>query len=105
MRQVLVEYARKQNAEKRKGDAPHVSVENVPPEVAPRSMSMIALDQALTRLEQMDARQARVVECRFFAGLTIEETAHTLDVSSSTVNRDWRTARAWLAREMNADDA
>jgi RNA polymerase sigma factor (TIGR02999 family) len=104
MRQVLVEYARRENAQKRGGNVPHVSVDDVPPASPPPSVSVLALNDALNRLEQLDARQAKVVEGRFFAGMTIEETAQMLGVSASTVKRDWRTARAWLARELTEDD-
>jgi RNA polymerase sigma factor (TIGR02999 family) len=100
MRQVLVEHARKKNAQKRGGKAPHVSVGQAPPSDQPPSVSILALHDALERLETLDARQAKVVEGRFFAGLTIGETAQMLDVSPSTVKRDWRTARAWLARAL-----
>jgi RNA polymerase sigma factor (TIGR02999 family) len=100
MRQVLVEHARKKNAQKRGGDVPHVSVSEKMPSDQPPSVAILALHDALERLQALDARQARVVEGRFFAGLTIKETAQMLDVSPSTVKRDWRTARAWLAQEL-----
>ena len=68
-----------------------------------RSAEMISLDDALTRLEELDQRQARIVECRFFGGMTIEETAAALGVSSATVKRGWRMAQAWLYRELKHD--
>lgn len=100
MRQVLVEHARRKNAQKRGGSAPHVSVDETRPSDTPPSVAILALHDALEQLETLDARQAKVVEGRFFAGLTIGETAQMLDVSPSTVKRDWRTARAWLAKEL-----
>lgn len=103
MRQLLVEHARKKNAEKRGGDASTRPLDEVQLSAGMESpVTTLALDDALGRLEALDARQARVVECRVFAGLTVEETADALDVSSSTVKRDWRTARAWLARELQS---
>lgn len=104
MRQVLVEHARRKNAQKRGGSAPHVSIDESTPAVAPSPISVLALDDALERLEMLDARQAKVVEGRFFAGMTIQQTAQMLDVSASTVKRDWQTARAWLARELRGND-
>lgn len=81
-----------------------VSIDNASPSESPPSVSVLALNDALGRLETLDSRQARVVEGRFFAGMTVRETAQMLDVSPRTVRRDWRTARAWLARELrNAD--
>lgn len=104
MRQLLVEHARKKNAEKRGGDASTMPLDEVQLSAGMASpVTTLALDDALGRLEALDARQARVVECRVFAGLTVEETADALDVSSSTVKRDWRTARVWLARELQSD--
>lgn len=105
MRQVLVAHARRKNAQKRGGTVPHVSIDDSPPAVPPSSISVLALNDALERLETLDARQAKVVEGRFFAGLTIQQTARMLDVSASTVKRDWRTARAWLARELGENGA
>jgi RNA polymerase sigma factor (TIGR02999 family) len=65
-----------------------------------RTPELLAVDDALERLEKLDARQARVVECRVFAGMTVEETARILEVSPTTVKRDWTLARAWLNRQM-----
>ena len=100
MRQVIVDHARKRTAEKRGGDRPTRPLEEVTPE-APRPPTVVlAVHQALKRLAELSERQMRVVECRFFGGYTIEETADVLDVSTSTVQRDWRTAKAWLRREL-----
>lgn len=97
MRQVVVDAARARNRDKRGGGTPPLRLDEAPPVAAPgKAEDVIALDRALTRFEHVDARAARVVECRYFAGLTIEETAEALDVSTMTVKRDWAAARAWL---------
>jgi RNA polymerase sigma factor (TIGR02999 family) len=101
MRRILVDFARAHQSEKRGGDEIRVSLSeaaNVPSE---RSPDLVALDDALRSLEKLDRRQARVVELRFFAGLSMEETAEALKVSLSTVRRDWGLAEAWLFRELN----
>jgi len=105
MRRILVDQARHDHRRKRGGTAIAVSftegaanVAAAEPAVHP--VDALALDRALTRLEQLDPTQARVVELRFFAGLSIEETAAVLDVSSGTVKREWAVARAWLYREL-----
>ena len=100
MRQVLVDRARKRNAEKRGGGMHKLSLEAERLGAPEQDEAILALEEALQRLEKMDERQGQVVECRFFAGLTIEEAAAALGVSASTVKRDWRTAKAWLYREM-----
>lgn len=100
MRQVLVDHARKRTADKRGGDSPTRPLENVTPKTPCPPMAILAIDQALDRLAKLDERQCQVVECRFFGGYTIEETADVLGISNSTVERDWRTAKAWLRREI-----
>lgn len=100
MRQVLVDHARKKRAEKRGGDAPEVPLERVTLPRETKMDTLLALDDALDRLAEQDPRAAKVVECRFFGGYTIEETAEVLDVSRSTVKRDWRGAQAWLNRAL-----
>jgi RNA polymerase sigma factor (TIGR02999 family) len=103
MRRVLIDYGEARRAEKRGGDAVHVELDErgaVAPEL--RLAEMLALDQALTRLELIDARQARVVECHVFAGMSLEETAAALEISPATVSRDWTMARAWLNRTLDA---
>jgi len=100
MRQVLVEHARRRRADKRGGGAPIQPLDQVTPSTPRPPAAVLAVDQALDRLAELDERQVRVVECRFFGGYTIEETADVLDVSHSTVERDWRTAKAWLRREL-----
>ena len=102
MRQVLISYARKHNAEKRGGGAPNTLLDGKEIALGERADELIALDEALTRLAGFDERLAQVVEYRFFGGLTIEETASVLDVSSMTVKRDWNKAKAWLYRELHA---
>ena len=103
MRQVLVSYAEAQRAQKRGGSAPHVALDDdrdSSPLTEAQADRAAALEQALRRLEQADPRAARVVECRFFGGLSVEETAQALGVSEATVARAWRTARAWLRGEL-----
>ena len=103
MRRILVEHARARHAVKRGGHAPRVSIDDVAV-AAPTALDPVdleALDAALTQLGTFDPRQARVVELRYFAGLTVEEAADVLDASPRTVKRDWQMARAWLRREMS----
>ncbi len=100
MRQILVEYARSHNATKRGGEVCKLALDAVlgmPSEV---DVDLIALDDALKHLAQLDPRQSRIVELRFFAGLTIEDAAEALDLSPATVVREWTIARAWLYREV-----
>jgi len=103
MRQILVNYAEQRRAEKRGGGSPHVSLSDVNP-VAPGSEDeVLALHDALSRLATVNERQARVVEARFFAGLSIDEVAQLLEVSTATVKRDWSAASAWLFRQIKED--
>ena len=103
MRQVLIERARARDALKRGGGAPRVTFdEGLPAPAADRGVDMVALDSALDRLAQLDAGQARIVELRFFGGLSIDETAAAMDISPATVKRHWALARAWLARELES---
>jgi RNA polymerase sigma factor (TIGR02999 family) len=101
MRHILLDRARKRIAGKRGGPAPKVNLDEIPDLGANRARELIALDDALKQLEAVDARKARVVELRFFAGLSIDEAAEVLGVSSDTVMRDWKTARAWLRSELS----
>lgn len=99
MRNVLVDYARAKNAAKRRGL--HVSLTQAGMRAQDVSLEkVIDIDQALERLATERPRWVRVVECRYFAGMTIEETARALDIAESTVSNDWRLARAWLQREL-----
>ena len=99
MRQILVDYARSRRAVKR-NFGQKVTWDDAITWVRNKTPDLIALDDALRELSKLDPQQGRVVELRFFGGLSIEETAHVLTVSPATVKRDWRTARAWLHREM-----
>jgi RNA polymerase sigma factor (TIGR02999 family) len=99
MRQILVDHARSHQAAKRgTGQKVELTLDIELPQ--PRRADVVALDDALTALSQRDAQQGRIVELRFFGGLTIEEAAEALDISPATVKRDWAMARAWLSREM-----
>jgi RNA polymerase sigma factor (TIGR02999 family) len=102
MRNILVDYARAKQAEKR-GGRPPVPLDGLdPPWLAAPPEQVLAVDAALERLARLDARQARIVELRFFAGMTEEETADALHVSSRTVRREWQVARAWLYGELQS---
>ena len=100
MRQVLCDFARRKNAEKRGGGQWAITFDETKHAGRVSTLDVLSLDEALKRLEALNARQAQVVECRFFAGLTIDETAGALGISVPTVVRDWRFAQAWLAKEM-----
>ena len=100
MRRILVDHARARRTEKRGGGAPHVSLDETCIVDEQRSMDVIAIDQALTSLSRIDPRKGRVVELRFFGGLSVQETAHVLDISQESVQRDWRLAKVWLLREL-----
>ncbi len=100
MRRVLVDYARKRQADKRPQSHLRVDIDDSEPGEAFGS-ELIAIDEVLEQLSEIDERQARIVELRYFAGLSMEETAETLDVSRSTVAREWRMARAWLKRRLS----
>ena len=100
MRHLLVSYAERQAAQKRGGGTPDLSLDEALLVPAERTEELLALEEALKRLEVMDPRAAEVVECRFFAGLDAEETAAALGISRRTVTRDWAAARAWLYSEL-----
>jgi RNA polymerase sigma factor (TIGR02999 family) len=99
MRQILVEYARRQRAAKHDGGY-KLSLDDTRCLLKGQRVDLVALDDALKGLAQLDAQQSRIVELRFFGGLTIEETAQVLGISPATVKRDWATARVWLHHEM-----
>ena len=101
MRRVLIDTARQRQARRRQGQGEQVTLTRIAEEL-PIDDQPEALDQALNTLERLDARQARIVELRFFAGLSQEETAELLAISVRTVQREWRIARAWLLRELGA---
>ena len=100
MRQILVDYARSHRASKRGGDICKVGLDDAGDKAEALDVDIIALDDALKRLAEMDSHQSRVVELKFFGGLSIEDTAEVLGISASTVKRDWISARAWLHREL-----
>ncbi len=101
MRRVVVDRARYRSAAKRGGDRERVDLTGVDPPAPEIREEVLAVDMALEALEDFNPRLARVVECRWFAGMTAEETAEAMGVSSRTVERDWVRARAWLRREMD----
>ena len=102
MRQILIDYAKRRQAIKRRGSHVPVNPEDgaVRAEGGAAIESLIDLDRALEELATISERQSRVIECRFFGGMTVEETAEALDISAATVKRDWQLARAWLNREL-----
>jgi RNA polymerase sigma factor (TIGR02999 family) len=99
MRRILVEHARRHNLKRGRG-MPHVSLEDVAVVGANPDVDLVSLDIALNKLGQLDARKVQIVEMRFFGGLSVEETAEVLKISTITVKRDWRAARTWLYREL-----
>ena len=106
MRRVLIEHARTRARDKRGGGAPHVALEEADVVFEGEGADdLVALDEALRGLEEFDPRKARVVELRYFAGLSIEETAEVLGVSPTTVRREWRRAKAWLYRAIAGGEA
>ena len=100
MRRILVESARNRQRQKRGGGAVHVSLDDVQELPDLKERDVVALNDALGALATFDSRMSQVVELRFFGGLTVEETADVLNVSPETVMRDWKTAKAWLLREL-----
>jgi len=104
MRQILVDHARRRRAGKRGGSATVLSLEGVPQaeRTAPTGVDVLALNEALDELASFDPRQSRVVEMRYFAGLTIDETAQALGTSTATVEREWVIAKAWLFQRLSA---
>lgn len=103
MRRILLNYARDQNRLKRGGRAIHVSLSKAEVMPAEKDRELISLNDALIRLEELDERKARVVELRYFGGLSVDEVAEVLGVAPITVMRDWQFAKAWLARELQDD--
>jgi RNA polymerase sigma factor (TIGR02999 family) len=102
MRRILVDSARNRHRQKRGGGAVREHIDNIDELPKPEERDVIALSDALNGLATVDARMSRIVELRYFGGLTVEETADVLDVSPETVMRDWKTAKAWLLRELRA---
>ena len=100
MRRILVDHARARHYQKRGGDAVRVTLDDALVVAREPDEDFVALDDALTALEAIDARKSQVVEMRFFGGLTIDETAEALQISRDTVKRDWNIAKLWLLREL-----
>jgi RNA polymerase sigma-70 factor (ECF subfamily) len=103
MRQVLIDHARGRKRVKRGGPAQRVAMADAITPIADADPELLDLEEALQRLATMDPRQSRIVELRFFGGMTVEEIAHVLGVSRSTVEAEWRMARAWLRRELTSE--
>lgn len=103
MRRILTDFARSHGYQKRGAGAPHIPLDEALIVSAQPTVDLVSLEQALTRLGETDPRKAKVVEMKFFGGLTIEQTAEVLQISPETVNRDWSMARAWLLRELDGD--
>ena len=103
MRRILVDHARTKKRVKRGGSDVRVSLDDATVAVKGQDLDVVALDEALDRLSQIDKQQSRVVELRFFSGLTVEETAEVMGISKATVKRDWSMAKAWLHRELSGD--
>jgi RNA polymerase sigma factor (TIGR02999 family) len=101
MRQILVEYARSRHAGKRGGTVLKLAIGSIEEPSSRPDLDILALDDALKDLARIDPQQSRVVELRFFSGLSIEDTAEVMGISESTVKRDWNTARVWLYRELD----
>ena len=101
MRRILVDHARTKKRAKRGGSDIKVSLDDATVAVKGQDLDVVAVDEALTRLAKIDEQQSRVVELRFFSGLTVEETAEVMGISPATVKRDWSLAKAWLHRELS----
>jgi RNA polymerase sigma-70 factor (ECF subfamily) len=104
MRHILIDHARRRQYAKHGGEAQRVSFDDASVMSPERAAELVALDEALDQLARLDARKGRVVELRYFGGLSLEETADVLDVSVMTVRRDWRAAKAWLYRALGGDN-
>ena len=100
MRRILVDYARARNTDKRGGVAQRIALEDTVSLSNERNLDLLALDEAMQQLAEFDEQQSKIVELRFFGGLTIKETAHILSISPATVKREWTMAKAWLFRKM-----
>ena len=103
MRRILIDFARSRGYQKRGAGAPHLSLDDAPPVSQESSTNLVALDDALQALASVDGRKSKVVELRFFGGLSLEETAEVLKVSVETVGRDWKLAKVWLLRELREE--
>src|SRR5215469_17029839 len=103
MRRILIDFARSRGYLKRGGAVPHIPLEEAPSVCNEPDVNLVALDDALSALAAVDERKSKVVELKFFGGLSVEETAEVLRVSSDTVNRDWKLAKIWLLRELSRE--
>jgi RNA polymerase sigma-70 factor, ECF subfamily len=103
MRRILVDAARARHSSKRGGPAPRLRLDDVPEVCSSRDKEIVSLDDALSTLAEIDPRKAKVIELRFFGGLTVKETAEVLKLSPESVMRDWRLAKAWLQCEMKRE--
>ncbi len=103
MRRILVDHARGHNASKRGEGVPALALDEAVAQAQMQSINLQALDEALDKLAKLDLQQSKIVELRFFGGLSIEDSANVLGISPATVKRDWAAARAWLYREMSAN--
>jgi RNA polymerase sigma factor (TIGR02999 family) len=103
MRRILVDHDRTKKRAKRGGSAVRISLSDTTLKSAGQDLDIVALDEALNRLAEIDEQQSRIVELRFFSGLTVEETAEVLSISTATVKRDWSMAKAWLHRELSSE--
>jgi RNA polymerase sigma factor (TIGR02999 family) len=103
MRRILIDFARSRGYQKRGGGVVHLSLDDVPSVSNEPDADVVAVDDALKALAEVDRRKSKVVELKFFGGLSIEETAEALKISTETVVRDWRLARAWLLRELSGE--
>ncbi len=105
MRQILMNHARAKRASKRDANRVELTVDQMATPSGASTLDLVALDSALSKLQELNPRHARIVELRFFGGLTAEEISHVIETSSRTVEREWRLIRAWLAREMNGGES
>jgi RNA polymerase sigma factor (TIGR02999 family) len=103
MRRILVDHARTKKRAKRGGSDVRVSFSEATLKAKAQDLDIVALDEALGRLAEIDEQQSRIVELRFFSGLTVEETAEVMSISTATVKRDWSVAKAWLHREISSE--
>ncbi len=103
MRRVLCDYAKAQQRDKRGGQFEHIALSDASPVSVEKSMELLALDEALQKLAKQDERKSRIVELRYFGGYTVEEVAEILGFSKETIALEWRMARAWLQREIDAE--
>lgn len=104
MRHVMIDHLRSTNRQKRRAAGERVRLDDILDDLRRRDVDLLGLDEALTRLAEFDERKARVVELRFFAGMSIPRAAEVLGIGTATVERDWNLARAWLRRELQGAD-